>query len=48
MENENSLNYLRQQGLTDEILSNTAQICWATGGRLVPDEIWNQYMNTYL
>jgi D-serine dehydratase len=46
MENENSMNYLRQQRLTDEILSDAAQICWATGGRLVPDEIWNQYMNT--
>lgn len=40
--------YLRKQGLTAEKLANSAQICWATGGRLVPDEIWDKYMDTYL
>lgn len=40
--------YLKKQGLTAEKLANSAQICWATGGRLVPDEIWDKYMNTYL
>ena len=40
--------YLEKQGLTAEKLANSAQICWATGGRLVPDEIWDKYMNTYM
>ena len=40
--------YLEKQGLTAEKLANSAQVCWATGGRLVPDEIWDKYMNTYL
>ena len=40
--------YLEKHGLTDEKLSNAAQIVWATGGKLVPDEIWDKYMNTYL
>lgn len=40
--------YLEKHGLTDEKLANSTQICWATGGRLVPDEVWDKYMNTYL
>lgn len=40
--------YLEKQGLTAEKLANSTQICWATGGRLVPDEIWDKYMNTYM
>jgi len=40
--------YLEKQGLTAEKLANSAQICWATGGRLVPDDIWDKYMNTYM
>ena len=40
--------YLEKQGLTAEKLANSAQVCWATGGRLVPDEIWDKYMNTYM
>ena len=40
--------YLEKHGLTADKLANSAQICWATGGRLVPDEIWDKYMNTYL
>jgi D-serine dehydratase len=40
--------YLAKHGLDDARLANSTQICWATGGRLVPDEIWQQYMDTYL
>ena len=40
--------YLEKHGLTAEKLANSTQICWATGGRLVPDEIWDKYMNTYM
>ena len=40
--------YLEKQRLTAEKLANSTQICWATGGRLVPDEIWDKYMNTYM
>lgn len=45
---EGTKEYLEKQGLTAEKLANSAQICWATGGRLVPDEIWDKYMNTYM
>ena len=40
--------YLQRQGLTKEKLDNSIQICWATGGRLVPEEIWEKYMDTYI
>jgi len=40
--------YLEKHGLNAEKLAASTQICWATGGRLVPDEIWDKYMNTYL
>ncbi len=36
--------YLEKQGLTSEQMQNATQICWATGGRLVPDEIWKEYL----
>ncbi len=40
--------YLEAQGLTEEKLRNSTQVCWATGGRLVPPEIWDKYMNTHI
>jgi D-serine dehydratase len=40
--------YLKKHGLTPEKLANATQVCWATGGRLVPDEIWDKYMNTFM
>ena len=39
--------YLERHGLTAGKLAASTQICWATGGRLVPDDIWDKYMNTY-
>lgn len=47
LEYENSRNYAEKHGLRDK-LSNAAQICWATGGKLVPDEVWEEYLHTYL
>ncbi|MBQ6389875.1 MAG: D-serine ammonia-lyase [Mogibacterium sp.] len=40
--------YLEKQGFDADKLANCTQVCWATGGRLVPDEIWDKYMNTYM
>ena len=40
--------YLHLQDLTREQLDNSIQICWATGGRLVPEEIWEKYMGTHI
>jgi D-serine dehydratase len=45
---EDGQDYLEMYGLDDEVMADAAQICWATGGRLVPDEVWDKYMNTYL
>ncbi|MBQ9272859.1 MAG: D-serine ammonia-lyase [Mogibacterium sp.] len=43
-----SQEYLKKHRLEGEKIENAAQICWATGGRLVPAEIWDEYMNTHL
>ena len=40
--------YLRAHGLDDAKLENSAQICWATGGRLVPEDIREEYVNTHI
>ena len=39
--------YCAMHGLTPERLGNATQIAWATGGRLVPEEIWTEYLATY-
>ena len=43
-----AMDYCQQQGLINEILQNATQIVWATGGRMVPGEIYEKYLNTYL
>lgn len=43
-----STEYCKAQGLTEEKLRNSTQIVWATGGRLVPEEIRREYLNTYI
>jgi D-serine dehydratase len=47
-EYESGKAYLHLHGLTPEKLENSVQICWATGGRLVPEDIWEKYMNTHI
>lgn len=39
--------YIQTNGLADK-LSNTTHIAWATGGKLVPQAIREEYKNTYL
>lgn len=40
--------YCEQNGLSAERLKNATQIAWATGGRLVPEEIRKTYLNTFM
>lgn len=40
--------YCRTHGLTEEVLARSTQIAWATGGRMIPQEIREVYLNTYL
>lgn len=40
--------YCADHGLSAEVLEHATQIAWATGGRLVPEEVRNAYLNTYL
>lgn len=46
LSHENGRKYAERNGLTEKKLENSVQICWATGGRLVPEEIWQEYLNT--
>lgn len=48
LSHENGRKYAARNGLTEKKLENSVQICWATGGRLVPEEIWQEYLNTEL
>lgn len=40
--------YCTQHNLSEEILQNGTQIVWATGGKMIPQEIYDAYFNTYL
>lgn len=40
--------YCAAHGLTEKVLANGTHIVWATGGSLVPEEIWEVYRNTIL
>ena len=35
--------YLDAHHLTEETLKNSTHICWATGGALVPEDVWEEY-----
>lgn len=39
--------YIAENGLTDK-MDNACHIAWATGGRLVPEAMKEEYKNTYL
>lgn len=45
---EDSKAYCQSHGLDEKALKNAVQIAWATGGRLVPEEIRKVYLETYL
>lgn len=38
--------YLETQELTSEKQKNSTHICWATGGALVPEDVWAEYFET--
>lgn len=44
---EETKNYLKEHHL-EEKMESAVHIAWATGGRLVPEEIREEYKNTYL
>ena len=48
MKYEASKKYCNEHGLDSEKLANATQIAWATGGRLVPSEIWDEYLATFI
>lgn len=41
-------NYCKAHGLAEDVLKNSVQIAWATGGSMVPQEIREQYLATYI
>ena len=43
-----SAHYCKQNQLSPEVLKNATHIVWATGGRMIPQEIYQTYLNTYL
>lgn len=40
--------YCKRNNLTVKALRNATQIVWATGGRMIPQEIYEDYLNTHL
>lgn len=40
--------YCNNSGLTKEILENATQVVWATGGSLIPDDIYKKYLETFM
>ena len=45
---ENAAEYFKKQGISKDILKTSTLIAWATGGRLVPEEVFNDYLNTHI
>lgn len=45
---DDSIKYCTAHGLDSKKLSNSTQIAWATGGRMIPENIRIEYLNTYL
>ena len=44
----NIAEYCKQHNLCADALKNATQIVWATGGKMIPQEIYNAYLDTYL
>jgi len=44
----NAKEYCIAHDLTDKKLNNATQIVWATGGMMIPGDIYDQYLHTYL
>ena len=44
---DETLRYIEANGLSDK-MENATHIVWATGGSLVPEEMREEYRNTYL
>ncbi len=40
--------YCQSHNLSDDVLQNATHIAWATGGRMIPQEIYEAYLRTYL
>lgn len=40
--------YLNSQGITNQTLKNSTHICWATGGALVPEDVWEEWFSIQL
>lgn len=45
---DDAKDYCKKYNLTEDILHNSIHICWATGGRLIPEDIKKKYLETYL
>lgn len=45
---DNAIKYCKDNGLSEEILKNSTQIVWATGGKMIPEDIYEEYFNTYI
>ena len=37
--------YRKLHGLSEDQMDTAVHICWATGGRLVPENVWNEYLS---
>ena len=45
LKDSRSNDYCKAHGLTEKRLAASTQIVWATGGRLVPESIWEKYLS---
>lgn len=47
MQSEETIKYIKENKIEDK-MEQAVHVAWATGGRLVPEEIREEYRNTYL
>ena len=40
--------YCESHNPSADTLQNATQIVWATGGKMIPQEIYEEYLHTYL